>query len=472
MENKYIFAAIYKNYQKEIMTKYYRMKQFNKRILWIYMLAGMLSVGVLKAQDTLKVSLSKALEIAMSESPTIKVANKEIERVDYSKKERLSGLFPNISASGAYQRTLKKQKVFFTIPGMPANPDGFEMGQDNTFNAGISASLPIIAPTLWATIEMSEIDAQLAIENARSSKQALINQVTKAYYGVLMAQDSYNVFKKSFDNTKDNARIIEDKYKQGTVSEFEWIRADVQVRNAQSNLVSAQSAVNMSKLQLKLLMGMDMQTELKVEGSLADFEANMYGDALAIDTTTLKSNSDLIQFDLKAKQLDHTLKIQKAQWWPTLAASFNYQYMSMGNDPFSLAYKWFPYSTAGLSLSIPIFQGGARVFKQKQLSIQIDELKSQRDNLRHTLELQTMTFLDNIKKAIEKIASNKEGLRQAEKAVTISEKRYEVGSGTYLDITNSQLAYIQAGLSYNQSIYDYLSAKSDLEKLLGKDAIK
>jgi outer membrane protein TolC len=436
------------------------------------MLAGMLSVGVLKAQDTLKVSLSKALEIAMSESPTIKVANKEIERVDYSKKERLSGLFPNISASGAYQRTLKKQKVFFTIPGMPANPDGFEMGQDNTFNAGISASLPIIAPTLWATIEMSEIDAQLAIENARSSKQALINQVTKAYYGVLMAQDSYNVFKKSFDNTKDNARIIEDKYKQGTVSEFEWIRADVQVRNAQSNLVSAQSAVNMSKLQLKLLMGMDMQTELKVEGSLADFEANMYGDALAIDTTTLKSNSDLIQFDLKAKQLDHTLKIQKAQWWPTLAASFNYQYMSMGNDPFSLAYKWFPYSTAGLSLSIPIFQGGARVFKQKQLSIQIDELKSQRDNLRHTLELQTMTFLDNIKKAIEKIASNKEGLRQAEKAVTISEKRYEVGSGTYLDITNSQLAYIQAGLSYNQSIYDYLSAKSDLEKLLGKDAIK
>jgi outer membrane protein TolC len=400
------------------------------------------------------------------------VANKEIERVDYSKKERLSGLFPNISASGAYQRTLKKQKVFFTIPGMPANPDGFEMGQDNTFNAGISASLPIIAPTLWATIEMSEIDAQLAIENARSSKQALINQVTKAYYGVLMAQDSYNVFKKSFDNTKDNARIIEDKYKQGTVSEFEWIRADVQVRNAQSNLVSAQSAVNMSKLQLKLLMGMDMQTELKVEGSLADFEANMYGDALAIDTTTLKSNSDLIQFDLKAKQLDHTLKIQKAQWWPTLAASFNYQYMSMGNDPFSLAYKWFPYSTAGLSLSIPIFQGGARVFKQKQLSIQIDELKSQRDNLRHTLELQTMTFLDNIKKAIEKIASNKEGLRQAEKAVTISEKRYEVGSGTYLDITNSQLAYIQAGLSYNQSIYDYLSAKSDLEKLLGKDAIK
>ncbi len=422
------------------------------------------------AQDTLTVSLSRALEISLSESPTIKVANKEIQRVDYSKKERIAGLFPNISASGSYQRSLKKQKVFFTIPGMPENPDGFEMGQDNTFSGGISASLPIIAPALWATLEMSDIDAALALESARASKQSLINQVTKAYYGVLMAQDSYNVFKKSYDNTGENSRIIHDKFKQGVLSEFEWIRADVQVRNAKSNLVSAESAVNLSKLQLKLLMGMDMSTEIKVVGSLSDFEANMYNDALLIDTTSLNKNTDLTQFDIKASQLQHSLKIQKASWWPTLAASFNYQYMSMGNDPFSFGYKWFPYSTVGVSLSVPLFQGGARVYKQKQLNIQLDELKDQRQNLRHSLELQTISYLDNIKKAMEKIASNKEGLRQAEKAVEISEKRYEVGSGTYLDITNSQLAYIQAGLSYNQSIYDYLTAKSDLEKLLGKDS--
>jgi len=215
---------------------------------------------------------------------------------------------------------------------------------------------------------------------------------------------------------------------------------------------------------------MEMSTEIKVVGSLSDFEANMYNDALLVDTTSLNKNSDLVQFDLKATQLQHSLKIQKASWWPTLAASFNYQYMSMGNDPFSLGYKWFPYSTVGVSLSVPIFQGGARVYKQKQLNIQLDELKDQRQNLRHSLELQTISYLDNIKKAMEKISSNKEGLRQAEKAVEISEKRYEVGSGTFLDITNSQLAYIQAGLSYNQSIYDYLTAKSDLEKLLGRDA--
>lgn len=420
----------------------------------------------LKAQDTLTVSLSKALEIAMSESPTIKVANKDIERVDYSKKEKFAALFPNISASGSYQRALKKQRMFFSFPGMPENPDGIEVGQDNTFNAGVSASVPLISPTLWASLQMTETDAQLALESARSSKLGLVNQVTKAYYAILLTQDQYNVFKRSYQNSVENARIIGDKFKQGTVSEFEWIRADVQVKNAGSNLVSAESAVSMSKLQLKMLMGIDMFTGLKVEGTLNDFEKSMYGDVLSIDTTSLKSNTDLNQFDLKVKQLDHALKIQKAGWWPTLAASFNYQYMSMANDGVDL--KWFPTSGAALQLSIPIFQGGARVYKEKQLKIQKDQMQDQRDNLRRSLEMQTLTYLDNIKKSIEKIESNRTGLRQAEKAVTIARKMYELGSSTFLDLSNSELALIQSGLAYNQSIYDYLSAKSDLEKILGK----
>ncbi|NDP21889.1 MAG: TolC family protein [Paludibacter sp.] len=407
----------------------------------------------------------------MSENPTIKVADKEIERVDYSKKERIAGLFPTISASAAYQRALKKQRMFLPfsiIPGTPPDPAGIEIGVDNTINTGVSASLPIISPTLWASIEMTELDAMLALESARSSKLSLINQVTKTYYGVLMAQDSYNVLKKSYDNTVENARIVKNKFEQGQVSEYDWIRADVQVRNVKSNVVSAESGVNLSKLQLKMLMGMDMTVTIKVEGTLSDFEANLYGDVLSIDTTTLKTNTDMNQFDLKSKQLDHSLKMQKAGWWPTLAASFNYQYMTMAND--KVAFTWFPTSSASVSLSIPIFQGGARIYKQKQIKIQQDELKYQRENLQRNLELQAITYLDNIKKAIEKIESNKEGMRQADKAMMISQKRYDVGLGTYLDLTNSEISYIQAGLSYNQSIYDYLSAKSDLEKLLGKDS--
>lgn len=441
-----------------------------KSILVIGLIGLLPSTGAF-AQDTITVSLPKALEIALSESPTIKVANKEIQRVDYSKKERMGGLFPSVSLSGAYQRAIKKQKMFFSFPGMPANPDGIEVGQDNTFTGGISASLPLIAPTLWATINMSELELELAQESARSSKIALYNQVTKAYYAILLTQDSYIVIKRSYENSNENARIIQNKFKQGTVSEFEWIRADVQARNILTSVVSAENAVNLSKLQLMMLMGIDMNTEIKVEGKLADFEAAMYGDVLNIDPSKLDQNSDLKQFQIQMKQLQQTEKIHKASLLPTLGASLNYQYMSYANDSntFNADQYWFPTSTLGVQLTIPLFQGGAKYNKSKQLKIQMDEMMLQRQNLKRSLQLQTISQMNNIKNALKKIESNKESLRQAEKALSISQKMYEVGMATFLDLNNADLSYRNAGLAYNQSIYDYLSAKTDLEKILGKE---
>lgn len=437
----------------------------------LVMLLLLLPFIAVKSQDTLVVTLPRAIEIALSENPTIKVANKEIKRVEYSKKERAGGLFPSISFSAAYQRALKKQKMFISFPGMPANPDGIEVGLDNTFTGGLSASLPIIAPSLWETLKMSDLEMAQTQESARASKISLYNQVKKAYYGILMMQDSYDVIKRSYENTQESAKIIQNKYKQGTVSEYEWIRADVQVRNAMSNLVSSESAVIMSKLQLKMLMGLDVDVELKVTGKLSDFESTMYADVLSIDPTKLDKNSDIKQFEIQQKQLMQTEKIHKASLLPTLGASLNYQYMSMANDSltFTKTQVWFPTSTFGLSLSVPLFQGGAKYYKSKQLQIQQDELKDQKENLVRGLQTQVVSSVENIKKSLKKIESNKEGLRQAEKALSISQKMYDVGMATYLDLSNAELAYINAGLAYNQAIYDYLTAKADLEKILGDD---
>jgi len=443
-------------------------KQFKTKFLLLVALICVLPTVILKAQDTITVSLSKAIEIAMSESPTIKVANKEIERVNYSKKERLSALFPTISGSGSYSRTFSKSKSVISMNGVPMI---LEFGVDNTFSAGVSASLPIIAPTLWATLKMNEYDAQLALESAHSSQLSLINQIKKAYYAILLSQDSYDVFKRSYKNSFENANVIKNKYKQGTVSEYEWIRADVQVKNAESNLTSAESAVSMSKLQLKILMGLDMDVQIKVLGKLSDLEAEKYSEYMKVDTGAIAKNIDLVQFDIKSKQLEQSLKIQQSAWLPSLGASINYSYNSLGNDSQKMFndYTNYPASSAGISLSIPIFQGGSKYFKYKQIKIQQEELKIQRENLKRSVDLQVLNCIDNIKKSIKKIESNKEGLKQAEKALSISQKMYDVGGATYLDLNNTELAYINAGLSYNQSIFDYLSAKADLEKLLSKN---
>ena len=450
------------------MKEYIYMTNFiRNKSIWAVLISLMFT-GFTSAQDTLSLSLQQCIEIALDESPTIKIAEKEIERTDYANKEKLSGLFPSINASAAYTRTLKKQKLFFDIPGMPSNPDGIEVGQDNSFAGVLSAAMPIVSPTLWASLKMNEIDASLALEAARSSKISLINSITKAFYAVLLTQDSYKVFERTYQSSAENAKIINNKYQQGAVSEFEWIRADVQLRNAMTNLLSSESAVNMSKLQLKMIMGIDMKTAIQPVGKLADYESIVFQETMHLSSKELDKNADINQFDIKAKQLKQSLEIQKTTWLPTLSASFNYQYMAMPNDDVAFKdYYWFPTSSAGLTLSIPIFQGGSKHYKSKQLQVQMKALEDQRENLKRSIELQAITYTDNMIKAIEKMESGKKALSQAEKALTISQKMYDVGVGTYLDITNAELGYVQAGLSYNQSIYDFMSAKADLEKILG-----
>lgn len=433
---------------------------------WVVLLA--LVAGTTVAQEPLTLSLDDCVRISLEENPTIKIAEREIERVDYSNREKFGALFPAINASATYGRTLQKQKLFFNIPGMPSNPDGIEVGQDNSFAGVLQASMPIVSPTLWASLKMNETETLLALESARSSKITLVNSVTKAYYAVLLAQDSYDVFERAYNSAADNAKVIESKYKQGATSEFEWIRADVQVRNALTNLVSAESAVALSKHQLKMLMGMEYTTIIALKGKLSDFESIVFSETLQKANVSLDKNVDINQFDIRAQQLKQSLEVQKATWLPTLAASFQYQYMSQPNDDVKFRdYYWFPTSNAGLSLSIPLFQGGAKHYKKKQLEVQIKSMEHQRENLKRSLELQAVSLTENMIKAIEKMESGKKALIQAEKALSISQKMYEVGMGTYLDVNNAELGYVQAGLSYNQSIYDFMSAKTDLEKLLG-----
>jgi outer membrane protein len=443
------------------------MRLVNKKGL----LVGLLVVSLAgNAREPLVLSLDDCIRIALDENPTIKIADQELERVDYANKEKLSALFPAINASASYGRTLKKQKLFFTFPGMPANPDGIEVGQDNSFAGVLQASMPIVSPTLWASLKMNETETLMALESARSSKLNLVNSITKAYYAVLMAQDSYDVFDRTYKSAADNASVIESKFKQGATSEFEWIRADVQVRNALTNLVSAESAVSISKHQLKMLMGMDFTAAIALKGKLSEFESIVFSEALQTAALSLNKNVDLNQFDIRAQQLKQSLEVQKTTWLPTLAASFNYQYMAQPNDDVKWKdYYWFPTSNVGLSLSIPLFQGGAKHYKKKQLEVQLKSMEHQRENLKRSLELQAVSLTDNMIKAIERMESGKKALIQADKALSIAQKMYEVGMSTFLDVNNAELGYVQAGLSYNQSIYDFMSAKADLEKLLGRE---
>lgn len=436
----------------------------------VLVLAVALAFGSVKAQsvrDTLTLTLDQALDIALSDNPTIKVADQEIELKKTAKKEAYAGLFPEVSLAGTYQRAVKKQTMAMDFGGETTT---IEVGRDNTYNGGLNVSLPIFAPALYKSINLTKTDVELAVEKSRASKIDMVNQVTKAYYQLLLAQDSYMVLQKSYDQAVDNFNVVNAKYEQGAVSEYDKIRAEVQMRNLVPTVVSARNGVNLARLQLKVLMGMDPDIEIGVIGNLKDYEMTMFQQQINNQIFDLSNNSDLKQLSLNAEMLHKTLKLQNTNFMPTVGASFNYTYMSM-NDDFRIGhYRWYPYSTLGLSVNIPLFKA-SNFTTVKQTKIQMYQLAETKSNVERQLQMQVTSYLDNMNASTEQVLSNKESVRQAEKGRDIAQKRYEVGKGTILEMNDSEVALTQAELTYHQSIYDYLTAKADLDRVLGVEPL-
>ncbi|MBR3951609.1 MAG: TolC family protein [Bacteroidaceae bacterium] len=475
-------------------------KRFSLSIATVLVLTTVMTTSAQmtsNADSVLYLDMDKALTIALSESPTIQVADIEVQKKDYSKRETIAGLLPKIDASASYQRAIKKQRMFmsgkafdmgammgeylgplYEAMGVPfpggdgsgetedTSNEGFEVGLDNTYSMGFSASLPIIAPQLWKSVEITAIDVQNAMEAARSSRLSLINEVQKAYYNVLLCQDSYAVLRSQYDNAKLNAETYANQYKQGTASEYDVLRSEVAVRNIEPTLLQAENAVKLSKLQLKVLMGIDVDIVIVINDKLDNYEQDMYHVTMSIDRS-LDNNTDLRQLDLQTKMLQKTATLQKFAYIPTLAAQFNYNWISMSDGGMFDNFRFNPYSTVAVALNIPIFSGGSRYYKVKQAEATVAQMGFQRDNLERALNMQVEAQLDAITKSIKQIDSNKLGVQQAEKAYNIMQKSFEIGSATFVTLNDAELALTRARLAYSQAIYDYLAGVSDVKKLLG-----
>ncbi|MDE7409828.1 MAG: TolC family protein [Muribaculaceae bacterium] len=415
--------------------------------------------------DTIPISREECIDIALSQSPTIRIADMEVKRVNYSKRETIGNLLPQIGFSLSYQRSIELQTIRMNMGGQSQK---LKMGSDNTWNTGFSLSLPIIAPTLWKAISISDTQIAQNLESARSSRLELINQVNKAYYALMLAISSKEVIRQNYDIARYTAEIYRKQFEQGTASEYDVLRSEVQMKNIEPSLLDADISVRQCQLSLNVLMGIDDALNFYPSVSMEDMQKDMYGYLL--ETKSLAGNSSLRSLELQQKLAKQNVAMKKLAWLPTLGASFNVNWLSLSNGPMFKDVEFSPYSSLGVSLSVPIFSGGTKWYQMKQAQVQQAELALQRENLVNSLNMQVDLALDNINRQVKQIDSSKEGVRQAKKAHDIMLKSFQIGAASYLQLQDSELANSSAQLSYLQAIYNYLVSTSELDLLLGKDS--
>lgn len=441
-----------------------------------------------------ELSLDDCLRIALSESPTVKVAEMDITRVDYLKKNNLAELLPQISFGAQYSRMLAKQVAYMNMSGFgslggstsggegdsgdsgeggtPAAPaskgrgNGIKMGLDNSYSMGFSASMPLVAPQLWASMKLSDAQILQSVEQARASKLDLVAQVKQAYYTLLLANDSKRVIQQSYDMAALTYDIYSKRYSAGDASEYDVLRTSVAMKNVEPQLLQADIAIKQAKLQLMVLMGVDASQDLQFKGELADYEKTMYADVLALPTD-YSLNTSLRQNELQQNTLDQSVRVNKMAWYPTLALTANYNWTSSSDGSPFKNFRWNPYSVVGLNLSIPLFTGGRRYNNIRMAEIQATQNRLQRENIERSVSMQAKLAVDNIQLNVRQIASCSESVGQADRAHTIMQQSFDIGAASYLNLRDSELALTQSRLTYYQAIYNYLVATNDLELLMG-----
>ena len=439
------------------------------------------------------ITLEQALQIALSENVSVKVADQEIQRTDYARKGTYASLFPQIDVSGSYQRTIKKQVMYMdldmgggtsgeggsagdgsgdsALAGFDTS-EGLEVGRWNTWAAGLNATMPLVNTQLWKSLKVSGLEVELAIEKARSSRLDMVTQVKQAFFATLLAKESFQVYKDVYENAVTNCQETEKKFRAQKATEYDLTRAKTNVANAVPNVYDAESSVILSLWQLKAVMGVDLDMNIDVAGTLDDYSQQLFYDSSQADSLSLEDNTTMRQLAIQAEQLAHTIKMQKYAYIPTLSAAFSFSINAMTNDFKFSQYQWTPYSYVGVSLAIPIFSGGKRYNDVRQAKTQATQLKLQTMDTERNLRISIRQSLVTMETNIKTYNAAREAVASARKGYSIAEKTYQVGKNTLLELNDARLALTQAELSASQAIYNFLIAKSQLEQTLGQDFIR
>ena len=424
--------------------------------------AFVLSANAQETTPTMHLTLDQAIELALSENPTIKIAEQEIQLKEVAQTEAWQNLLPTVSIDGTVTYNIKVAEIKTSM-------GSFKMGMDdsNTWNGALQVAIPLYAPAVYKAMSITESDLELAVEKSRGSRIDLVNQVTKAYYQLRLAQDSYEVLKENYGLAEANFNVVNAMYEQGRVSEYDKISAEVQKNSAWPSVVSGQNGVELAMLQLKVLMGITADVDIVIDDNLKNYENEM--TEVATTDIDLTNNSSLRQLDLQGELLSRQRRMLNTSFMPTVALVGSYQYQSMSNTNWEgHNYNWSNASSLTLSVSIPLFKA-SNFTSLKTNRIQQYQLAESRINAERMLSMQAQSYLDNMTTSAEQLESNKNAIELAEKGLEISQMRYDVGRGTILELTNSQVSLTNVRLSYNNTIYEYLVAKSDFNTVLGKE---
>jgi outer membrane protein TolC len=421
-------------------------------------------------QTELVLDLDKCIELALDRSHDLKLAELEKEKADEQISEAFgSSVLPDIKGTVDYRRALKLGEIIINIPGFFTG--SFPQGTKNTLSVGVTLDQPLFTGAVFFATSIANVYAEIWHKSYYSTKAALIKDVKRAYYALLVSRQFLELSNITLKAAKDNFKDTEAMFKAGLAPEYDYIRANVQVQNILPELVRAENSIVLAENSLKLVIGLDLEQQIEIKDSLVfnKIDIESYENSTFI---LEEKNFTLQQLRLQIELMDKAASYEFSKHFPELYFFGSWVASAQEDDlrPFS-DWRYVNSVYVGLNLKVPIFNGWQTTSKVDQAEIEL--LKAQEDYQRTDkfLKNQLEDILLKIEEKQFQVDAYSATIEQAQLGYDIALKRYSSGIGTQLENIDSLVELTRAKINYLNAVFDYYDLHARLEELLATKVV-
>lgn len=412
---------------------------------------------VLTHQDCYNLALSKNRDFKMAK------LDKEISEAQLAK--AASSFGPVVNLTAGYQPFYKA--FFIEIPAgvMCPAPVSFPMGTQNYYTMRLSLTQPVF--TFGKTFfgyKLAEESYNIASLNFKKAKEKLDLDIITAFYGALISQQLYKITEESLKRTEEFLKITQNKYRNGQASNFEVLRAKVELANTKPKVKSAETQYKMALENLKNAIGIDLDEEIELSGDINYEKINLvYED---VKKSFIENNDER----KIAQSLENIGQYQKnlslAMLLPSIAISANLTNYST-NEAFHREKEYWQNSwDVTIGLQWTIFDSFKNLASVKEASLAAEKQKLNRENMENLLKIQLDALFMQINESKEVIEAADETIKQAEEGYKIAKTNYVNGLIQSIDLMDAEIMLMQAKMNYLNAMYNYTTKLQTLRNFI------
>jgi len=403
-------------------------------------------------------TLQNCIQYAIQHNPDIQNAKINQDITETIIKSKLADWYPQVNFNYNLQHNFK-------LPTLNFNGNIVHTGTQNTSGADFGVTQNIFNRDVLLASRTSKDVRLAASQNTKEQKINLAVEVSKAFYDIILTVQQLKVIEEDIVRTNQSLKDAYYQYQAGIVDKTDYKRATIALNNAKAQQKSGEESLKAKNAALKALMGYPDTRLLDLSYDTTQMEREIYFDTTQI--VDYNNRIEIQQLETQKKLQEYNLQYYKWSFLPDVSAFGNYNLNFLNNQFSKLYAQSYPNSYAGITLSIPIFQGGKRLQQIKQAQYQIVQASNDIRSYENTVNTQYENALASYKSNLYNYLSLKENLSLASEVYDVIQLQYRSGVKAYLDVITAESDLRTAQINYYNALYQLLSSKIDVAQALG-----